>query len=72
MSKAARREHPLCSDPFGAHAESRVYPLAAEAHHIIGVADCPSKAFEFDNVMPLCGDCHDETERRKRLELAKR
>ena len=67
VARQARYAHPLCSDPFGAHIKTGVLPLAEQTHHVVSLADDPSRAVDEDNLMPLCAECHEEIERRKGL-----
>jgi 5-methylcytosine-specific restriction endonuclease McrA len=54
-------KHPLCSDPFGIHAEIGEVVVATDLHHIIPLAtkDLPTRVLNSEaNLMPLCHSCH--------------
>lgn len=50
-----KREHPLCTDPFGIH---KTVVAAQHIHHIIPLEKDPSKCFDEDNLIALCPFCH--------------
>lgn len=62
----ALRRNPLCSDPFGDHAKHRLTVEATQVHHIEGLAVAPKKAFNLDNLAPVCTRCHARIERAER------
>lgn len=62
LSAWFRRMHPICVDPFGDHAASGRPASATQVHHIIALRDDPSKAYDLDNLSPLCEKCHGKVE----------
>lgn len=55
----AIREQSFCVNPFGLH---RKHVHAADVHHKVKVRDDASKAFDSDNLVPLCRKCHRRME----------
>ena len=50
------KEHPLCADPFGIHAERGEVVLATEVDHIIPLSRGGTN--DRSNLQPLCKSCH--------------
>lgn len=48
-------EHPLCVDCAG---QGRV-KAATDVHHKRKVKDAPELQYDHENLMALCGECHD-------------
>lgn len=63
-SKRYRHEHPLCEDPFGIHKRENRIEYVAEVHHIKPLITHPELAYDDDNLMGLCTQCHNIIERR--------
>jgi len=55
LSKAHRKNNPLCFDPFNIHQAE----LAKDAHHIISIRSEPALAYEPKNIVSLCRWCHN-------------
>ena len=47
-----------CGDPFGYHAATGRFALAADVHHKDEIANAPHKAFDDDNLICVCKLCH--------------
>lgn len=58
VRRLARRQMPLCVDPFGTHAYLGEYVPTAGIHHIRSVADRPDLACDLSNLAGLCDGCH--------------
>jgi 5-methylcytosine-specific restriction endonuclease McrA len=52
------RRQPLCSDPFGFHAEDKATVPAAEVHHIRPAVKDQEAFFDTTNLTALCSGCH--------------
>ena len=52
-------KHPLCTDPWGVHAEDGIPVLAQEVDHIVELIKAPERAFDEANLQPLCSPCHN-------------
>jgi 5-methylcytosine-specific restriction endonuclease McrA len=52
------RRQPLCSDPFGHHAEDGATVPAAEVHHIRPAVKDQEAFFDTTNLTALCCSCH--------------
>lgn len=50
-----KREHPLCTDPFGVH---KTITPSQHIHHIVPFEQDPSKCFDKENLIALCPFCH--------------
>lgn len=60
LRRYLKAKHPICCDPLARH------PFTTEPtvdiHHIQGLADAPSLAFEAANLAPVCRPCHNMIE----------
>lgn len=54
--------NPLCSDPFGWHAEDRVVVPATDVHHVGGK---DGQAYDPECLEALCHSCHSTITRRE-------
>lgn len=50
------RQHPLCADPFGFHAEDGRHVVAEQVDHIVPVASGGTN--DEENLQGLCSSCH--------------
>ena len=59
-----RRQHPLCCDPFGHHAEDGMAALTEHVHHIFPLSSDEGVrlACTESNTAPLCVSCHGKIE----------
>ena len=63
LSNHLRTIHPLCAS--GLH--DGVIPPAKQVHHILPIITHQHLAYQWDNLIPLCGDCHKKLEGNKNL-----
>ncbi len=61
LARAVLKRDPLCCDPLRKHTD--IYVQSQEAHHIVGLAEDATRAFDMQNMVGLCILCHDEVER---------
>jgi len=65
LRAAHRKQNPLCCNPLGIHSEGVVVP-ASDSHHIVAIHDNPARAYDINNIAPLCALCHSHIERLER------
>lgn len=58
-------QNPLCADPFKFHGDARP-ALSTTVHHIRPLIDRPDLAFVGENLVALCGPCHNRVEAMER------
>lgn len=56
--KRFRELHPVCCDPFGAHANEGRFEKTEQVHHVVPLEKAPTLAFVEANCRPLCTWCH--------------
>ena len=54
LSSYMRQRYPVCYNPFNEHSVKE----ATEVHHIFKVSDYPALAYDKDNLVTLCSQCH--------------
>lgn len=59
LSRRYRKAHPLCQE---CERNGFITP-ATEVHHIVKVADDPSRLLDVTNLMSVCRACHEKIER---------
>jgi 5-methylcytosine-specific restriction endonuclease McrA len=53
-----KREHPLCCDPFDTHSKEQRVEEVSQTHHILSVDQRPDLAYDWENLAPVCTECH--------------
>lgn len=56
ISRTERQRYPICCDPYRLHVgQAR---LVQSTHHIVAIEKAPALAYERDNTITLCNECH--------------
>ena len=62
---AFKAQFPLCVDPFKMHPLE--YRPTEAVHHIVGLTEDITRGLDFDNLAPVCVQCHNKLEAWARL-----